>query len=241
MMDLDKKKQKMIKWFCIGVTGLVLAVAAPLIFSALQGLAALIVFLLIGGTAISLAPMMGMKFANWRLKGIKAEARKNPIETMTNVLLDKSQEWKRMRDKVNEFSAAVANFESKVKSLVREYPDQAQEFDSQLEGMRRLLQLRTIRLQEAHANLKAFESEIVKQKARHSVALAALAAESAGNDFSEEQVFEKMKIDESLDSVERSMNMAFAQLSSSLAELEFNPAKAVKIQLPANTPVTIDV
>ncbi len=240
MSDTDVRKKRLAKWFMVGVTILVIAVAAPIIFSALQGLLALILFLLVGGTAIALAPMMAMKFANWKLKGIKAEARKNPIETMTNVLIVKARDWDAMKKKVEDFSAAVANFETKVKSLVREYPDQATEFQEQLDGMKKLLQLRLLRLKEAKSNLQAFEAEINKQKARYEVALAALAAENAGKNFSDEEVYEKIKLDESFDTVEQAMNTAFAQLNSSLMELEYNPSKGAKIQIPANADLVID-
>jgi len=229
----DARKKKLAKWFAVGVTIVVLGVGAPLIFSALQGLIGLIAFLLIGGTAIAFAPKMAMKFANWRIKGIKSEARKNPIETMQNVYAAKLEDWKKMRLMVEQFSTAVRGFEAKVRDLVREYPDQKDEYTDQLAGMQKLLQLRTLRLKEAKQNLDAFRQEIDKQQARYEVAVAALKAESAGRKFSDEEVYEQIKIDESFSSVQRAMDTAFAQLDSSLAELEYNPRKGATINLPS--------
>ena len=68
----------------------------------------------IGLTIVNLAPVVAMKLANWKLRGIKHEARANPIETLQNQLADRRRQLAAFAATITEFNAAVKGFESKV-------------------------------------------------------------------------------------------------------------------------------
>lgn len=67
----------------IGVTALAFMVA--------KGLFALLLAIVMGLALVNFTPVIAMKFANWKLKAIKAEAAANPIETLQNLAQQEQQ------------------------------------------------------------------------------------------------------------------------------------------------------
>lgn len=241
MFDTEAKRRWLARLGLGAVSVVVFGLLAPFLFMAVGGLVAAIVFLVVGGAAMALAPAMSMKFANWRIKAIQAEARRNPIQTMTAVLIRRRQDLGKQNAKIDKYEAAVQLFESKVKSLKRQFPDDQKGFEEQLEGMRKLLALRRERARDAKAQLAVFEAEIDKQKARYEVAMAALQVERQSKNIDDQEVFDKIKINESFDAVELAVGESFAQLSSALDELNYNPSKGQRLQVKQPEPVVIDV
>lgn len=78
------KLERNAKVALILVAGLV---AAPVTAIAIGGLVGIGVAAFLGFGMLAAMKPMSMKFANWRLKAIKAEARKNPIESTENVYI----------------------------------------------------------------------------------------------------------------------------------------------------------
>ncbi|CUJ49325.1 Uncharacterised protein [Achromobacter sp. 2789STDY5608633] len=241
MFDTEAKRRWLARLGLGAVSVVVFGLLAPFLFMGVGGLVAAIVFLVVGGAAMALAPAMSMKFANWRIKAIQAEARRNPIQTMTAVLIRRRQDLGKQNAKIDKYEAAVQLFESKVKSLKRQFPDDQKGFEEQLEGMRKLLALRRERARDAKAQLAVFEAEIDKQKARYEVAMAALQVERQSKNIDDQEVFDKIKINESFDAVELAVGESFAQLSSALDELNYNPSKGQRLQVKQPEPVVIDV
>jgi chromosome segregation ATPase len=241
MFDTEAKRRWLARLGLGAVSVVVFGLLAPFLFMAVGGLVAAITFMVIGGAAMALAPAMSMKFANWRIKAIQAEARRNPIQTMTAVLIRRRQDLGKQNAKIDKYEAAVQLFQSKVKSLKRQFPDDQKGFEEQLEGMRKLLALRRERARDAKAQLDVFEAEIDKQKARYEVAMAALQVERQSKNIDDQEVFDKIKINESFDAVELAVGESFAQLSSALDELNYNPSKGQHLQVKQPEPVVIDV
>ena len=88
----------------IAVTGLVVS---PVIFLAIKGLVGLVVAGVIGLAIVQFTPVVAMKFANWKVKGIVAEAKENPIETLTNLLMEKRQAYDQFYHSVEVASTAA--------------------------------------------------------------------------------------------------------------------------------------
>jgi len=241
MFDTEAKRRWLARFGLGAVCVMVFGLLAPFLFMAVGGLVAAILFVLIGGASMALAPAMSMKFANWRIKAIQAEARRRPIETMTAILIRRQKDLGKLHVKIDKYEAAVQLFRSKVASLKRQYPDEQKVFEEQLEGMETLLKLRRARARDAKMQLEIFEAEIQKQKARYEVAMAALQVERQSKNVDDQEVFDKIKINESLDAVELAVGQSFAQLSSALDELNYNPSKGQRLQVKQPEPVVIDV
>lgn len=85
MMDLDNiKRQKLATYAKWGLALLAAAIISPIIFFAVKGLIGLALAGLIGLTIVNFAPVVAMKFANWKVKAITHEAKQNPIEKMAS-------------------------------------------------------------------------------------------------------------------------------------------------------------
>ena len=82
------------KWG-IGLAGAV--VIAPMVFLAVKGILGLALAGVLGLALVHGAPVAAMKFANWRLRGLKQEARANPIETRQNIAMQARQPARRRR------------------------------------------------------------------------------------------------------------------------------------------------
>ena len=232
----DDKKQRLataVKW---GIGLLAAAIIAPVVFLAVQGLIGLIGAGVLGLAIVNFAPVMGMKFANWKLKGLKHEARANPIETRQQIAL---QVRARLRDATQElttFAAEVLNFADEVKSLRATQPDDAADFEAQLKALQQLLDLKRRRLQEADAEADAFEQATARAARKWKVAQSAIRMNKlAGAD--QDAAMDKLLADESLDAVQTAMNRALAELDTALAtsvpQNEHTPATVLGAPAPA--------
>lgn len=122
-MDINLKRQKIERWVKLGI-GLVVAVlVSPFVFLAVKGIVGLALAALVGGFCLAMSPVVAMKFANWRLKGIKAEAAENPIETLQNQLVAARKDLEDSKVSLVDKDTAVLAFKDMVTNLEREYPN----------------------------------------------------------------------------------------------------------------------
>jgi len=191
-------------------------IAAPIAFLAIKGLIGLIAAVVIAFTAITIAPVVGEMAANWKLKALKDEAARNPIETLQRELLRRQQLLDDQKPKIERFETKILNFEGKLAGFKRQYPDEAPRFERTLGSMKQLLALRKERYQEAKTNLAQFELETQKARAIWEMGQAAKDASEGG--MTEDDFYAKLKTDTSIEAIEESMNQAFARLESSLLE-----------------------
>lgn len=203
------------------------ALIAPFIFLAVKGMVGLALAAVTGLVIVNLAPVVSMKLANWKLRGIKHEARTNPVETLQNQLHERRQQLAAFLSTITEFNAAVKGFESKVSMFKAQQPDQAERFEKQLKGMQALLDLRQRRYREADKEVDRFEAAIERAAALWDMSLeAARMNKLAGQQ--DAGVFDRIKTDVAFDAVETGLNRAFAELETAL--LDEAPAAAITHQ-----------
>lgn len=215
-MDINQKREKIKKWATVGLIGLVGLVVSPVIFLAIQGLIGLVIAGVIGLTVVTFAPWASMKFANWKVASIAAEAKENPIETMTNLLIAKRSAFQEFKNTVENAITATKNFETKVAEFSKKYPARAVEFKTQLTNMQNLVKQKVEALKAADRQLDLGEEKLKEMRAYWDMSQAAIEAnKAAGMDTGD--IYEKMKADVAVDSVFDSMNRAFAQLEVAAA------------------------
>lgn len=220
-------------------------VVAPYVFTAITGLVGLVVAGLIVLGTWAVLPALGDFASNLRLKMIKAEAARNPIETLENEYRRRIHLLEERKIKIETLAAKTAGFGSKLTQFKREYPDEAQTYTDIYNKMLLLLKRSREQWTVASNQLDAFDSEITKAKAKWDMALAANALrQDAGN--VEAEFLAKLKVECSFDTIETGMNMAFAQLDTLIMEsesVEINVTNsAPKQALPSSQPVnTISV
>ena len=215
-VDINAKREKIKKWATVGLIGFVGLIVSPIVFLAIQGLIGLIVAAVIGLGVVTFTPWLTMKFANWKVKSIMAEATQNPIETMINLLAAKREAFETFRENVTNAVTARDTFRVKCEQFAKKYPARAEEFNKQLINMTALVERKKKALNDAQDSLEEGQHKLEEMKAYWDMSQAAQEAnKAAGMDTGD--LYERLKADTAVDAVFASMNKAFAQLEVAAA------------------------
>lgn len=210
-MNINERRDRIRKWATVGLIGVAGLLVSPFIFLAIGGLVGLIIAAVVGATAVTFAPVVSMKLANWKVKAIVAEATENPIETMINALAAKRRAFDNFKTNVENSISARNTFKQKCESFAKKYPQRAAEFQSQLDRMTLLVEKKKTALGEAQQALEDGDNKLEEMKAYWEMSKDAIELnKAAGMDTGDS--FEKLKVDTACDAVFESMNRAFAQL-----------------------------
>lgn len=224
MNDLELKRKRietLVKYACLPVVGFFVA---PFILIAVKGLIGILVAAVLSVVAVNLAPWFGSMVANWRLKALKYEASKNPIETLQNDYKSRLGALQNFRDSIQNFAAEVRTFGDKLGGFKNQYPAESGKFDGQFRQMKELLEIRKGKYEEAKGNLSLYDAEISKARAIWDMAQAAAQMNKAAG-VNAEEFYAKIQVETALDSVQKSLNVAFSDLEISLLD-EKKPSAA---------------
>jgi hypothetical protein len=215
MDDNDIRRQKLatlFKWG-LGMVGAVLI--SPFVFLAVKGIAGLAIAAALGFTIIQLAPVFSLKLANWRMKLLVAEVEKNPIETMKNLYIEKTQELERADQNIVDFETEIGNFDSQLEGFKQQYPAEAASYQALSDKMHSGLADMKAQQTEARKALAAFSQQIKKAEAIYKMALAAQRVTQLSHS-AEAKVFAQIKEQVAFDSVRTQLNRSFASLNLAL-------------------------
>lgn len=218
-MNLDARKQRLSKWTTIILIGLAALIVSPLIFLVVKGIVGVAIAGVVGLAAITMAPVVGMKFANWKLRAIKNEATKNPIETMEASLINDRGILDRCQNGLTTFAGQVRGFEREVVETIREYPEDATTLNESLASMKKMLETKTIKYKIAIDAFKEKENAIKKAGRMWKMSQQAQAVFDSAGVSGEDDLLNKIKLDTAFDSVNSSLDKALAQLDSEIIEL----------------------
>ena len=211
-MNDDQRRARIktvVQW---GLALLAAVLIAPVIFLAVKGLVGLGLAVIVGLALVNFAPVLAMKFANWKVKAITTEARTNPIESRQNVALVRHQRLNEKAAAVSAFGTEVRNVADEVQSLrdhgqntdadelARELTLLQQDFNDQITG-----------LDEARDALTKYEEETLRLSRRWKASEALLRARGASGKAMDQEL-EKLVSQEATDAVNSKMNEAFARL-----------------------------
>jgi len=236
-IDIEKRRNRI--EMLVKIVGLCVAAffVAPFVFIVIKGLIGMVVAAAVGGAMIFFTPVVARMAANWRLKAIKAEAARNPIETLQNDYGKRQEGLRNFAGRISDFATAVGSFEDKLGEFKRDHPEDAPKFDEQLRKMKLVLENRKAKFKEAQTELAAYDKEIKRANDIWQMGQAAAAMTSAAG-MTEDDFLQKISTETALDSVQKSMNRAFADLEVSLLEEQKTPQ-----QLPQGSPsqTTVEV
>jgi hypothetical protein len=202
----------------IGIALVAIFLVAPFIFVLVKGLIGLAAAVTIAGVFIALAPAASLVIANLGVSMLKFEAARNPVETLQNEYREKAQQLEEKKEAIETGTAKFKTFESKVASLKKRFPDEAQQFESQLNGMRDLIEIRKEKYKAAAQELAGFQEIVGKADAIWQVSQA-LNDMTTGQDATDE-FYSELRTKTALDSVQESLGRSFAALDTSLLEEE---------------------
>jgi hypothetical protein len=220
------------KWLAFAVVGFLVS---PFILATIEGMLGLLVAGAIAGGVYFAMPALQSAAINMRLKMIKAEAAKNPIETLEAEYLRRADLLDQRKQAIATFDAKTRTFGDKLDGFKRDYPAEAPKYQQIYDNMLLLLKRQNQQWMIAAKGLKAFDGEIKKARAMWEMAKAAAAAQ-AGSQLGDEEFYAKLKVETSLDAIQDGMNGAFSQLDTLLLEADNDgalPAAATQAALPA--------
>jgi hypothetical protein len=241
MIDTNDPRVKRWGSFAKGAAILVFGFfVAPFIFTAITGLIGLLAGLAIVGVAWTVLPAIEDKAKNMRLKLIKAEAAKNPIETLQNDYKQKSIELDNRKKAIEQLKARIRTFADGVNELGQKFgtdkPDYIKLLND-LKDLNRIQENRVATWKKAHKQLELYATEIDKAVMIWDISKAAAAArESSG--LTEDEFYAKIKSETAFDSVQNGYNEAIASLDTMLVEdkpLEITEGNKNVIELTGNT------
>jgi hypothetical protein len=223
---LQEKAKAWNVWARVAAVFIGCTILAPAAMIAVQGLVGLLLFGFICVVSLAVAPAIGLAAANLRLKLLKGEASRNPVETLQGEYLNREKLLEERKDRIERFQTKVNGFESKLEGFKRQFPEESAKFDKVLSGMQDLLSRQKYAYKAARAELKLFGGEIEKAQAVWEMSIAA--SDAAEGTSVEEDFFSRIKTDTALDAVTDSMNGAFAQLETSLLDRVDTPNTVIE-------------
>lgn len=219
-MEADEKKIKVATWLK-WVGGLVgIAIISPLTFLVLKGLIGMVAVAVAAGAGLvmlRLSPLVSMKVSNLLLKGIANEAAANPIETMQNLLIEKSEELKEADKAIVEFETAVGNYNDQTAEFSKQYPEEAPRYKQIGQKMEEGLAQQKQKQEDAREKLIELGQKIEKAKAIYAMAKSAEEVTSASKS-AEKEIWQNIRETVALDSVRTALNRSFASLNMSIAQ-----------------------
>jgi hypothetical protein len=220
---------------------------APFILTAIQGLIGLIVAGAIMLGTWMLMPAIETWAGNMRLRFVKAEAARNPVETLQSEFQRQMVALDERKTAVGRLNGQIATFADKLQSIGQKYgkTDSAYvKLAEQLSNLKRVAANRAEKWQQAFIQLQRFEQEIERAGMIWEAAQAAAAAQESSG-LTEEDFMAKLKTETSLDAIRISFNETLASLDTDLMQsdaerMALAPAPA-RLALPEPTTEAIDI
>lgn len=216
----DRTRQRVavgLKW---GGGLLALAVVSPLAFLALKGLigmAAVGVAAFAGLVVIKLAPAVSLRLTNLSTKMVLNEIKRNPVESMIDLRSEKLVALNEQSGRIVEFQGRLESFAERTQEFSQKYPAEAPTYQKLVDQMRLALKGQKEKYSRAQDALELLDQKIEKGKAIWDMALAARGlAQLSGKQ--EARVFEDIRQQVALDSIQTQLHSSFAELDMSVAD-----------------------
>jgi septal ring factor EnvC (AmiA/AmiB activator) len=223
---------KLVAWGMLIPAGFLLA---PVIWIALGGLLGLLACIAVLVATWMLKPVVFSFAANMRLKLIKAEASRNPVETLQDDLRKKTVALDERKTNIEKLNAQIRTFADRVSEIRDKYGANDSGFvklSADLADLRRIYKRRCEKWNEAHVQLGLFGEQIDRANMIWEAAQAAAAARETSG-LTEDEFFAKLRTETAFDAIQDSYNQALASLDSDLLEqpaaLPSPQARAVEI------------
>lgn len=192
-------------------------IIAPLIFTLFKATVALILTGVLALATVSFAPVVAMKFANWKLRAIMEEARRNPIPTLENELLLRRGALGEAKRHLADSLAQVQGFIEQAEDAAKKYPDMADRWRERISKARDLSTLKKNSYRAAVVAVDEFEVAVDRARTEWKLILAEAAMNRSLNVISGDPMAQ-LKTRVALESVTDGMNRTFAQLEVALLD-----------------------
>jgi septal ring factor EnvC (AmiA/AmiB activator) len=211
------------RWGNVAKYGVLLVagfLVAPYIWISITGLLGLLVAAGVILAAWMVRPVVFSMAANLRLKFIKAEASRNPVETLQNDLKAKTEALGKRKEAIETLNSQIRTFSDKVDEIKGRYGAEDsgyQKLSRDLSDLRRVYAHRCEKWKEAREQLERYAEEIKRANMIWDAAQAAAAARETSG-LTEDEFFAKLRAETAFDSIQKSYNDALASLDTALLD-----------------------
>lgn len=214
---LDRK----VGWGITWVTGPLVVVGALVsiyfIFKALLGLIALGVGIVAAIALANFLPAINLRLANFALKVMKIEARKNPIETLERARMVAADRMVAAENRYSILSAAASDYHRDLTATRKEFPEEDLSEEEKTAG--RLDQMVADlegQIREGQRALALYERKLAATKRKYTLKLKVLEAEEKIGNMDGQAVLDDILQEEALDSVATGLNQTLTTLETRL-------------------------
>lgn len=192
---------------------------APFVWVAIGGILGLVVAIAIVVGTWMLRHWFFAVAANLRLKLIKAEASKNPVETLQEEYRKEMVRLDERKTAIETLKAHILQFEDKTHEMEAKYPNDptVAKFKRDIATLNRIYEHRCNLWRKARTELDRFKEEIDRGEVIWKTAQAAAAAHEASG-LSEAAFFSRLRKETAFDAIKLAYNQSVASLDSALLE-----------------------
>ena len=200
-----------------------LALAAPLVWAAVSagaGVLALVAIATAGLAGFQALPLAMQKFENRLLQMRKAEAQANPIEQLQNDCLRREQRLQQFRQALVTIGGQIESMRQMVQERKHMAPHHVLDRQERaIERMDQFYRANIDRLEEAHAALEAFRTQVKHKVFEWEFAQAGQKVMAALNPSEMQDLVQGILTDEALRTVQNRFNLVFAELDVDLRSI----------------------
>jgi hypothetical protein len=218
-MQVPTQVRKAPWWLKVLGFGLAGLIFAPIAFTMLYGMVALVVTVILAMTGIFFGPVLAEKMANWKMMGLTNEWKKSPVPTLQRQYAERADNLEQRKKALAMSMAAIADFNTLRANFKARFPkstDKIALYDERAKRLQASENMKKAKYQAAADSLAKFGETVIEAEADWEVILALKKAnqlEEMDND-----PMELLKTRTSLGSVEREMNECFAQLDVAMLD-----------------------
>ncbi len=160
-------------------------------------------------------------FAQWagqmKLKGIKYNSAKNPVEDLQLIYMKKHTEIEAAAVSIASFAKETKDFKTKLEEFAIRRPEKVESFKSTYDAMHKVLTIQTEKLKQSKAKLAEFEQVIIEAEDIWQMTQAALKANKAMRKFDMPDPMDEIRQRTAFDSILGSLNQVTAELETAIA------------------------
>lgn len=217
LKEIGSKRDSLASKYKWGLAALVALFISPIIFMVVKGLIGLGLAAVIGLFIVNGLPVWSMRLANWRLKELKKEAMRAPIESMQNVHKKKEKFLAEFKERITNYDTSTRTFSDKVEVFIKRYPNDAETYKRQRQLMQEKLASMRTKYADGKAALVLSAEAIEKAEAFYTMGLELLAANEASS-LLEDSYEDRLIVETSLTEVQNTLNRAFAAMESDMMD-----------------------
>lgn len=219
-MNDEQKRKRIQLWSKIIGFAVVSFFVGPFVFMTFQGAVGLVALLLVWTVGNAFVPVFSRKVANWRLKAIKAEAAKNPIETMERDLLQKQQMHQQFGIALKWMIGTVESFGGKLAKTKREHAGspEIEALEKNYKAMAQLVAQRKATYEKGRQVLEQAAKNLDRQRDIWELVIESRAMNKAISGDAESDFLAKLEMDTAHNSIQREMHSVFADIEMGLLE-----------------------